>query len=355
MNKPSKGEMPEMNFQALLKRLKHILTNNWALKLTSLLVALTIWGGLISEDATLVREKTFSDVMITVSGAEQLQRNGLIVISGLEAIKPIRIKAEVPQKVYDTAQAANYSVRVDLSRITQTGEQKLPILSNTSNIYGTVSWMSENEITVKVDEYISRRRVPVQLTPSGKPPEGFYVLNATVDPSNVVISGPRSQVEKVAYLAAGYDMALLKPEGGAQYSAVPFRLLTQNGTFVDGQQISVTSENVLLDTLLVEQMVYPTKQVGINLTGLVTGKVAQGYEITRIKADPELLQVAGAEGDIDDIKIVDLLGTIDVTGMNQHIIRALRVDRPAGVVHLSENAVYVTVDIQPIKPSVQSP
>ena len=43
-------------------RLKKSLSRNWGLKLTSLIIAVAVWGGLISQDASLTREKSFSDV-----------------------------------------------------------------------------------------------------------------------------------------------------------------------------------------------------------------------------------------------------------------------------------------------------
>ena len=135
---------------------------------------------------------------------------------------------------------------------------------------------------------------------------------------------------------------------GVQYSAVPFRLLAADGSEIISKLISVTSENVLLDTLLVEQAIYPVKQVPINLTGVTKGQVLDGFEITSIKADPASIKLAGNQQDIDGITLLDLTAAIDVTGLSETLIRALRVDRPAGVVYLAESAVYVTVEIQPV-------
>jgi YbbR domain-containing protein len=73
-----------------------------------------------------------------------------------------------------------------------------------------------------------------------------------------------------------------------------------------------------------------------------------GYEITDITSDPEVIALAGNETDIAGINMLDLNATIDVTGLSETVIRALRVEKPAGAVYLGENAVYVTVSIHPI-------
>lgn len=333
---------------ALFKRLLSAITSNWKLKLLSILVAVVVWGALISEDANLTREKTFTDVPVTVTGTEVLQRNGLVIVEGLDSLAPVRMRVQVPQKVYNAAIPANYSVRVDVSRITDTGEQTVPIQTLSTTTYGSVEWLSTNEITVVVDEYITRRRVPVRLVKNGQTPEGYYSASATADPSNVVISGPRSQVEKVASVIASYTPAIHDGSSGIQYSAVPFKLMTIDGKEVAGDLISVTSENVLLDTLLVEQVVYPTKVVDINLTGILRGRLQEGYEVVSVTADPATVRIAGDLDELDSIKMLDLSAGIDVTGVKETLIRALRVEKPQGVVHMSESAVYITVEVAPV-------
>ncbi|NLW21393.1 MAG: hypothetical protein GXY84_08515 [Clostridiales bacterium] len=332
----------------VLGRIKRTLRNNWKLKLLSLIVAITIWGALISEDASLTREKTFHDVPVSITGVEALQRSGLVVVEGLDNLQPIRMRAEVPQKAFDTASPANYSVRVDVSRITNVGEQKIPIQTSVTTSYGAVTWLSTNEVTVKVEEYITRRRVPVRLIQSGQAPEGYFAAGASVDPATVVISGPRSLVEQVEAVSATYQPSGLVSSTGTQYSAVPFQLVSASGEELDSRLISVTSENVLLDTLLVEQTIYPMKYAQINLTGITKGQVMEGYAITSITAEPEQVRLAGDLEEIDSINLLDLTPAVDVSGMSDTIIRALRIDRPAGVIHLSESAVVVTIHIQPI-------
>lgn len=348
MSTETRPQPPQPMHHALRKRVWQAIKNNWQLKLLSLLVAFVVWGALISEDPNLTREKTFTDVPITVTGMELLQRNGLIVVEGLDNLPHIKMRALVPQKIYASAHPANYSVRVDVSRITAPGEQTVPIQTLSTGTFGSIEWMSTNEITVKVDEYITRRRVPVKLVKAGQTPEGYYSASTSADPNNVVISGPKSLVEKIDVVSASYNPALQDLSVGVQYSAVPFRLLAADGTEIKSDLISVTSENVLLDTLLVEQVIYPTKFVDINLTGLVKGKVAEGYQVVGVTADPPQVRVAGSEEELDSLKLLDLSSVIDVEGLNDTIIRALRVEKPQGIMYMSDNAVYVTVEIAPV-------
>lgn len=340
-----KQNKAETAIQLLGRRLLRILTNNWKLKAISLVLSLTIWGVLISEDASLTREKTFTDVPISITGTDVMLRNGFIITKGLSELPPIRMRAEVPQKMYESASPSNYSVRIDVSRINATGKQVLPVQTSNSISYGAVSWLSQTEVEVQVEEYITRRRIPVRLQISGKLSEGRYASGASVDPGMVMISGPRSLIAKVSYLSAEYDQTTASSIVGTAFSAVPFRLMDAQANEIASDLITVSSENVLLDTLLIEQTIYPTKAVGLNLTGITRGQPASGYRVVSIQADPEEVVVAAEQSELDGILSLDLLGVIDVTGLNETFIRAVRVDKPAGAVHLSENSVYVTIQI----------
>ena len=95
------------------------LTHNWGWKLLSLLLAVCLWAGLITQDPNLTRERRFTDVPITLTNQETLRRNGLIVLSGLEEdnLRLESFRAEVPQRYFDSVTVANFNPRIDLSRI----------------------------------------------------------------------------------------------------------------------------------------------------------------------------------------------------------------------------------------------
>ncbi|MGI6688535.1 MAG: YbbR-like domain-containing protein [Christensenellales bacterium] len=349
----SQHQKNEPNWREELKefraRLKKSFKSNWGLKVASFLMAIAIWGALISQDATLTREKNFSDVPVSILNSDTLQRSGYVVTSDLSKIGPLRMRVNVPQKMYDSVNPGNFNVRLDLGRITGTGTVTLPIQTTDTVSYGSVSWLSQTEVTLEVDEYITRRRIPVQPVSSiAAMPDNIYAATAGIDPNSVVISGPRNLVEKIARVVPAYDLNKLTPLIGTQYNAVPFSLVNSDGREIKSPLISVTSENVLLDTLLIEQTFYPQKSVPVNLTGLVAGQPAAGYRLGTISASPGTVQVAGNSSVLEKISLVDLAAPIDITGLSETVIRAVKVVKPADTVYVSESAVYITVEILPI-------
>ena len=152
------AEQPRPSLRKALKgapqRLWRLIYHNWPWKLLALFLALCLWAGLITQDPTLTRERVFTDVTVSVVGADTLRRNsGLIVLSGLEDENlTARMRVDVPQREYNTVTASNYNPRVDLTRITEAGEQTLRINTTSTSTYGTVRGISPETITVVAQE-----------------------------------------------------------------------------------------------------------------------------------------------------------------------------------------------------------
>lgn len=339
------------DLKKLLQKIAVLFLHNWQWKLLSLFLAVCLWSGLITQDDSLTREKVFTDVVINVTNSDTLRRNGFIIVSGLEDLPTARVHVDVPQKNYNTVTAGNYNLRVDLSRIREPGEQTLQVQSSSSSNYGTVTSISVESITVQVDEYITRSRIPVRLNTSGTLPAGFYAGEAQVDPAYVVVSGPKSLVENVVRCVADYDLSTLSPQSGTERTAVPFRLVDSSGNDIDSSLIDVTSQSVSLDSIIVSQTLYTEKTLVINTSDITVGAPANGYAIRRISAEPASLKVAGKDTVINSLNELHLVEftdqQIDVTDLNTTITRNISLNKTGDVSHFSADTVMITVEIAP--------
>ena len=353
-NKPEKVKLKTKEaLNAFWARLKRAFSRNWGMKLTCLGLSILLWGGLISQDANLTREKIFKDVQVSAINGELLQRNGLVVVSGLDELPHIQMRVAVPQRNYNNALPNSYNVRVDLSRVTAAGEQTLPILTTATVPYGQVVWMSQTEATVQVDDYITRRRIPVQLESVSPAPAGFYAAPPSVDPATVVVSGPRKQVESIARCVVRFETGKLAAQTGMQLTAVPYVLQDIEGNEVDPHLVSVTSEGILLDTIMVEQVLYPLKTVDISLENVITGVPAQGYEVRSVSVSPTYLSVGGSADLLKSLNELNVLGSIDISDATETLVRAVKVEKPSQAQYISDEAVYVTVEVVPIDAPTQ--
>lgn len=336
-------------FHDLPRRAWRALAHNWPWKLLSVFLAVCLWAGLISQDPTLTRERVFADVPVTITGAEQLQRDGYIVLNDF-ATEPlsVRLRVDVPQRSYSTVTASNYSPKLDLSKITSTGAQTLRVQTTSSTAYGTVTEVSPDVVELQVDEYISSYRIPVSINRTGEWPAGFYGTAATINPSTVTISGPRSLVERVASVRVDFDVSQLPAYAGLVRTAVPFVLCDAAGGEVESKLLQLTSESVLLRSIIVEQTMYPTKLLQLSTLALTTGEPAEGYEVKRVTATPNTILAAGDPTGLAALDALFADKPIDVIGADATFTAELTLRKPAELAYLSTDTVTVTVEIGPV-------
>ena len=334
---------------AILTKIKSILLENWGAKLLALLIAVALWAGLITQDPTLTREKLFSGVNVSINGADTLKRNGYIVLEDVSAVlNDVSLRVEVPQAQYASAQASNYSVRIDLSRIKQAGRQEVKILSTNSSAYGTVEEIIPSAVTLTVDEYVTRYRIPVTVAVEGTPPEEFYATEPSTDPPMIAVSGPKTLVERIVSAQVTADQTTLPAKEGTVRRALSYTLVDENGEAIQSSMLQVTSESVLLDSVIVEQTIYAKRMVEMSQLGLVTGTPADGYEIKGVYISPALVTIAGREAAIRDMNILYADNTVNVNGLKESVSKSIRVRQPSTIKYASTDSVTVAVEIGPV-------
>ena len=348
MSHPTPGQ--DNPWTLLGQTLKHLLLNNWPLKLLALVLALALWAGLITQDPTLTREKKFENVTISVTGTETLKRNGFIVVSDLsEVLGTATLKVDVPQNNYSAAQSSSYNTRIDLTRISEVGVQELKVLTTSSTSYGTVTEVSPSVVQVAVDEYVTRYRIPVTVETIGEVPEGFESNGQSIDPAYVTVSGPKSLVQNIVRAEATMDKSLLPAQAGSVSNAIPVRLVNSAGDVVSSDLIEVTSTGgVLLDSVIVEQTLYPTKTINLQDMGLVVGTPAAGYEVKSVTISPETVTASGALENLEDLDLVFASSSVDVSGRNESFYEVVSVRKPSNLQTLNPTSVTVSVEIGPI-------
>ena len=343
------SEKKSFQLPKTLSRLLGIVVSNWPWKLLALFLAVCLWAGLISQDPTLTRERVFADADVNVVNRETLRRNGMIVLSGLEEENlHARLRVDVPQREYNNVTLTNYNPRVDLSRITEPGEQQLRVTATSSVSYGTVQAVEPAYITVVVDEYVTNYRVPVSVNVVGEYPEGFYGGSFSLDATTVALSGPKSLVDQVSHILVDYNASALKPEAGSVTRALPMRFMDQSGQEVSSDLLEVSSAGVVLRSVTARQTLYPTRMLPVSTLNLTTGEPPRGYHVTEVTVSPSVLRAAGDETVLGDLESLFVDAAMDVSDLTAPATSTLRIKKPTELVYLSSTTVSVAVKVEPV-------
>lgn len=337
---------------ALINGLRHLVVHNGILKVIAILISVVLWAGLISQDESITRDKTFQNVSVSVTGAETLKSNGLIVVSDMdETLDGVSITAAVPQKQYEKAEASAYNVRLDLSRIKGTGEQEVRLQSTNSSTYGKVTSTNPSSVTVKVEDYIIRQRIPVSYEIKGEVPEGWYMSTPSVDPTLIAVSGPRSIVQNITRARVFIKTDEIEWKEGQIVISSEIVLYNASGIVQSSPLISMTSSSLIIDSVLIELNILPSTAFETGDLIQTTGSVADGYYIKDIRVSPETVSVAARQEVLEQMTDLSLeRNTINVKGLKETTPFQLKVQKPSDDAILSNDTITVTVEIEAEEP-----
>ena len=335
--------------ESFWKHLKKAITYQWGWKLMCLVIAVALWGIVVDMNGDMPREILLRDVKVTVANKSILEQRGLIVTGGTEKLENVTVRAEVPMKYYRTVDNSTFSVRLDLSRITAPGEQEVRLTAQTSN-YGEVKEIIEPTVTVTVEEFATRNRIPISSMPVflNEAPEDYYCGEMSFDTTAVNVKGPRSVVSQIARCRILYT----HPENLTGYyrdtAACPFAFFDASGNELDSSNLTVTADGWTVETITVSRSYYPMSTVRLSDIGAVTGMPAEGYEIKAVSFDPSTVTIAAE--DISQLTdgLAFLSESVDVTGQSESFTKVIRISRPEEYIRLSTEIVHVTVEIGPV-------
>ena len=351
MNKASFAAKSREIGKIIWKATCHVLFHNGWVKLIALLISLVLWAGLISQDETLTRDKTWQNVNISVSGEDSMKRSGFIVVSDLEELlSGVSVTAAVPQKQYESAEASAYNLRIDLSRLKGTGMQELKILSTGSAAYGKIVNTVPAVLNVEVEEYSVRQRIPVSVKVGGEYQNGWYrnwyMPNPNVDPTLITVSGPRDLAQSISIARVFIDPDKLEWAEGTLWTTGEIKLYNRAGEEIQSPLLDITTEGTTIDTVLIEGNVLPTKSFSVSNMIEMQGEVKEGYRLVSFKVSPETVTVAARNEVLEQMNELALDRNISLADLEETTVFQLKVQKPSEDAVLSNETVTVTAEIE---------
>lgn len=348
MNKTSFSAKANAVFSQILKTLKHIVFHNGLVKLIAVLISLVLWAGLISQDDSLTRDKTWQNVKVTVTGSDRVKSNGYIVVSDLDALlSNVSLTAAVPQKQYDAAVPSIFNARVDLSSLQGKGTQELRILTTESNTYGKGITTVPSVISVDVEEYFVRQRIPVNVVVTGEYQNGWYenwyMATPSVDPALIAVNGPRALVQTISRAKVLLDPETLDWSEGTIFTTGDIRLYNRAGEEVSSPLLGITTEALSIDTVLIEANVLPVKtfQIDEQVAGLDSSRIKS------VRFSPETVKVAARSEVLDQLDTLLLdPSSISPEDLNEGTnVITVRIQKPSEDAVLSNETVIMTLEV----------
>jgi len=193
-------------------------------------------------------------------------------------------------------------------------------------------------------EPLVTRTLPIELSVLGDPATGYRSGDVTLDPLNVLVSGPESIVNRVAHVTATLDLT------GARLGVnTSIRL-----TAADAQGAALTGLSLHPESV---QVTLPVVQLGgyrdLAVKVVTYGRPASGYRLTSISPTPAVVTVFS-----EDPALINALpgyletSALDLSSASADIEKRLALILPPGVSVIGDPTVLVQISISPIQSSL---
>ncbi len=306
--------------------------------LWAFVMSLAVWvAAVTADDPDEVRQ--FPDpIPVEIIG----QDPALVITSDVP--KQIELTLRAPRSVWERLIGERNELQaiLDLSGLS-TGDHTLDIQIQIPTQPVRIVSATPQTATITL-EPLDTRTFSVDLSINGEPAIGYQAGDPSLEPGEVVVSGPQSQVERVVQVRALINLAGVRESIDQSLSV---QALDENNQIVAG--LGLNPAQVLAKLPVSQQGGYRDLAVKV----LVNGQVAGGYRLANITVFPPVVTVYSADPTLVN-SLPGVLETqpLDLENANDELTTRLAINLPEGVSLVGDQTVLVRVNISPIQSSL---
>ncbi|MBO7357009.1 MAG: hypothetical protein J6U37_00590 [Lachnospiraceae bacterium] len=321
------------------------LTNNWGLKLISLVTAVIMWMIVVNINDPIVAQ-TYKNVQVRFINEQVVTGNGktIQIENDSDVINTITVRAQ-RSVIRELGNSNDYIMAVaDFSNLSKDGTV-VPIEISTTKYPDKIDSIraSDTTLSVKIEDR-KEIQLPILAKATGDLESGYILGNITTAQNQVRISGPESIVSEIA--SANVEI----PVTGfsENITSIADIVLRDN----EGTEVPTDDLNMNVSSISVDVEILATKRLPIFFSTM--GEAPDGYGVTgEILCDPETIVVAGTKETIADLTEIDIPSSeLNITGYSNDLTVVVDVKKylPQGTRLADSNFsgnVSITVYIEP--------
>ncbi len=300
------------------------LTNNWGLKLVSIIIAFVLWLAVTNIDDPVSTYRVYN-VPVTIKNAELVTGRGQVyeILDNSDVIDMVTITAK--RSIIDSLDEDDIIATADMADLTSIGT--LPIRLSTNKHYNKIESIigSEESVQLSIETGLTRS-LPLKTSTIGEVKDGYMVGDITAEQNLVEITGPESIINEVSKAVASVDVSGFTSNIGTDAEVKLYNS--------DDEEIVATSVKKNITKVRVSVEILELKSVP--LVWNISGTPADGYQATGVvECDMEEILIAGKAKVIDSItEILIPDDVLDVTGATGDVSKAVNIASflPDGVI-----------------------
>lgn len=300
--------------------MKEKLTNNFGIKLLSLVLASIMWIVIINlDDPVTVRR--YQNIPVEILNEKAIASLDQVydVVEG----RTVELTVKGKRSIIDKIRAADLKASVDLSNISSFN--KVEITASCEKFaYENLEITAKPKLMQITLEDRDEKQVNVRVVTKGTPPEGYSVGIVEAKPVMLAISGARSVVARIEEARVTVDVS-------GETETFTRKGLTPTLYDADGREIDASRLKFNKETVSAKVNILKTKRVPVTIT--TAGKPAQGYGVYQIDYDPQTIEIAGTDEDLSavrdipiEINVENRVADVEQTvALNDYLPKGIRV------------------------------
>lgn len=311
------------------------IVQHWSLALLSVLLSVSLWL-FVTDRENPTEAQTFNgSIAIKFVNVP----NNLAVSNVSETSVSVRI--EGPKNDLRGLRAEEFEATVDLGGAAP-GTSNLLVNVTPNNSRINIVSVSPPRVDVTVENQRSKE-VPVHISLTGSPQQGFAAGAQDVTPATVTVTGAESLVALVDHVAAEVNLTGLR--GDFTDDRVELKPRDVREGEIGRVKVNPATASV---SVQIEQREFSLQ---FAITPTITGAPAAGYDVGAITVDPRIVTLTGPLEALQSIDAVKGLATeeISIADARADVVRQVQPVLPADVRLQGSPTVRVTVGISPAR------
>lgn len=295
--------------------------NNLTLKVVSVILAVFFWIFVMDQENPQI-ERTIYNIPVSYVGTVG---NGLYVMNTPEVSVNVTVNGR--RNTVLGLSPSNIALTVDLSKANE-GENKLKIEYGEGENYSVKS-LTVAEVPMYVDRIVSAQK-RVQFVLSSDFARDLALSTISLSPNSVLVSGPKSFVEKVSVVQGVIDAKVLTDSTQFEMAIVA---IDDQGIKVDG----VTHVSTVLASADV------VKSAFVPITYKFADETDEGYQLYEFVVDVDKVELAGRVSEINALVVLEA-NPVVIRG-NEEVKGVLEFALPDGVSMKNTSAASYTAKV----------
>jgi YbbR domain-containing protein len=302
------------------------LVHNWPLKLAAVGLATLLYGGLVASQST----QTLPVVIpIDLNG----QPPDTFLLTTLDPVTEIRYFAPSGTRPL----SSDFEASIDLSGVQPgSGPQRVPVRVVSIDDRITVVGVQPAAVTVDLDR-LGSKTIDVMVE-HGQAPEGLELGEITVTPSQVLVSGPESVIERVVAARAS---VIIQPSGIDVDQDIDLVAIDELGEAVGQVEVEPPAAHVTIPVFSDRE----TRTLPVN--PVISGAPAAGFEVASVTVDPLAVLVEGDADQLAELVRVDTV-LIPLAGVSSDRTVTVELALPTGVLAVGDDLINVSITLRPV-------